>query len=90
MSGPVSGPRTEGGAALDSIEEFVALLRDQLGLDLTVRDAPKPLGEIDGWDSLHVLWILTAVERRTGRPVSLPDLLEAGTLQDVYRAAVGA
>ncbi|WP_370376094.1 acyl carrier protein [Catenulispora sp. GAS73] len=75
---------------MDSIEEFVALLRDQVGLELTAQDAPKQLSEIDGWDSLHLLWVLTAVERRTGQAVSLPDLLEAGTLEDVYRVAVGS
>jgi hypothetical protein len=33
---------------------------------------------------VYLLWLLTVVEKKTGRPVSLPDLLEAGSLSDVY------
>lgn len=90
MTSGASGSRIRGSGSLDSIEDFVALLRDHVGLQISVQDVPKSLDEIPGWDSLHLLWIMTAVHRRTGRSVPIPELLEAGTLEDVYRLAVAA
>nr|AFI57025.1 ACP [Amycolatopsis orientalis] len=66
------------------MDDLVALVRDELGLAVTTSDAARSLDELPGWDSVHLLWLLTAVEKKTGRPVSLPDLLEAGSLEDVY------
>ncbi|MFE9031849.1 acyl carrier protein [Streptomyces iakyrus] len=75
---------------MNTIDDLVVLIRDELGLAVSVQDAERPLDEIAGWDSVHLLWLTTALERRTGRSVSLPDLLEAGTLGGIYRAAVAA
>jgi acyl carrier protein len=74
---------------MNSIDEFVAVVRDELGLAVTVADAERSFDEIPDWDSVHLLWLLTVVERRTGRSVSLPDVLEARNLEDVYAAVVG-
>lgn len=70
------------------IEDFVALLRDELGMDVTADDVGKHLDELPDWDSAHLLWLLTALERGTGAPLSLPDLIEAGSLQEIYALAV--
>ncbi|MFF6953252.1 acyl carrier protein [Streptomyces iakyrus] len=75
---------------MNTIDDLVVLIRDELGLAVSVQDAERPLDEIAGWDSVHLLWLTTALERRTGRSVSLPDLLEAGTLGGIYQAAVAA
>ncbi|CAL9284903.1 acyl carrier protein [Streptomyces olindensis] len=75
---------------MNTIDDLVVLIRDELGLAVSVQDAERPLDEIAGWDSVHLLWLTAALERRTGRSVSLPDLLEAGTLGGIYQAAVAA
>ncbi len=73
---------------MNNIEDFLAFVRDGLGLPLTSEDAARGLGEIPGWDSVHLLWLLTALERETGLRVSLPDLLEASNLEEIYLATV--
>lgn len=69
---------------MNSTEEFVALLREDLALPVTAADLESGFDELPGWDSVHLLALLTAVERRTGRMISLPDLLAAGSLREVY------
>ncbi|MGW0337525.1 acyl carrier protein [Streptomyces sp. NPDC003011] len=75
---------------MHTIDDLVVLIRDELGLPVSVQDAERPLDEIAGWDSVHLLWLTAALERRTGRSVSIPDLLEAETLGGIYRVAVAA
>jgi acyl carrier protein len=73
---------------VNNIDDFIALVRDELGLPVTAGDASRGLDEIPGWDSVHLLWLLTALERETGRQVSLPDVLEAASLEQIYLTAV--
>jgi acyl carrier protein len=73
---------------MNSIDEFVAVVRDELGLAVTVADSGRSFDELPDWDSVYLLWLLTAVERRTGRTISLPDVLEARTLEDLYAAVM--
>lgn len=71
-----------------SISDFVTLLRDDLGLALTDQDIGLELDLVAGWDSVHLLSLCTILERRTGRSLSLPDVLEAPTLERIYALAV--
>jgi acyl carrier protein len=73
---------------MDSIEEFVALVRDELGLPLTASDAGRSFDELPGWDSIHLLTLATALERTTGRRLSLPDVLQTSSLESLYTLAV--
>lgn len=66
----------------------MVLVRDEIGLPVGAEDAALPLDRVPGWDSMHLLTLLTALERETGRSISLPDVLEAGNLQEIYRVAV--
>jgi hypothetical protein len=73
---------------MNSIRDFVIVVQDELGLPVTVDDAARSLDEIPGWDSVHLLWLATLIEHRTGRSVSLPDILEARTLENIYSVLV--
>lgn len=73
---------------MNSIDDFLTFIRDGLGLPLTTADAARGLDEIPGWDSVHLLWLLTALEQETGLRVSLPDLLQASSLEEIYLTAV--
>ncbi|WP_086666307.1 acyl carrier protein [Lentzea kentuckyensis] len=75
---------------MKTVEEFIDLVRDQLGLPLTADDADTTLSALPGWDSVHLLRLLTVLEKRTGRDISLPELLEASTLDGIYRMAVAS
>lgn len=73
---------------MNSIGDFVTLVRDELGLPITAEDAGRGLDEIPGWDSMHLLWLVTILEQKTGRSISVIDVLEAPNLEYIYELAV--
>ncbi len=73
---------------MNSVDEFVLVVRDELGLPVSPEDAEVGFDELPGWDSIHLLWLLTILERRTGRSISLPDMLEASNLKHLYTLVV--
>ena len=70
-----------------TLDEFVLLARDELGLPIGPDDAARPFDDLAGWDSVYLLSLVTLVERRTGREVSLPAVLEARSLAQVHAVA---
>ncbi|WP_031525362.1 acyl carrier protein [Streptomyces sp. NRRL F-5123] len=75
---------------MNTLDEFVSVIRDELGLPVTVDDASRGFDELPGWDSVHLVWLLSVLERRTGRSVSLPDVLEARDLAGIYSVVSAA
>jgi len=75
---------------VNSIDDFVALLCDELGLPVTVEDVGRQFDEIPGWESMHLLWLVTILEQKTGRSITVPDLLEAPNLEYIYALAAGS
>lgn len=73
-----------------TVEDFVTLVRDELGLPVEAADLDRSLDSVAGWDSVHLLTLCSALERATGRQVSLPAVLEADSLAGVYAAVMGA
>ncbi|GAA4134284.1 hypothetical protein GCM10022416_15870 [Actinomadura keratinilytica] len=78
---------TRSGGTMNSAVEFVALLRAELGLPLTEDDLERALHELPGWESVHLLWLVTILEQHTGRRINVVDLLEAPNLRYVYDLA---
>lgn len=73
---------------MKDVEDLIGLVRDHLGLPLTAEDADTELDRLAGWDSLHVLWLITVLEREAGARISLPELIEATSLRNIYELAV--
>lgn len=73
---------------MNSIDDFADLLRNQLGLAVTPEQIDAGFDKVPGWDSVQLLTLLTVLERATGRQISLPEVLEAGSLRDVFSVAV--
>ncbi|MFB7476809.1 acyl carrier protein [Kitasatospora sp. NPDC057692] len=69
---------------MNTLDDFVTLLQDELGLDVTTENVGLPFDRVPGWDSVHMLSLVVVLERETARRVSLPDLLEAPSLQRVF------
>jgi hypothetical protein len=69
---------------MTDIDDFIGLLRDELGLRITVEDIGRDLHELPGWDSAHLLWLLVRLEQRTGHSLRASDLFEAPNLQHIY------
>jgi acyl carrier protein len=73
-----------------TIDDFVDLVQDEIGLDVTAQDVGRTFDELPGWDSVHLLALLAALERTTGRRIAMTDVLEAASLESIYRLAVSA
>jgi acyl carrier protein len=71
-----------------AFEDFLVLVQHELGLPMTEQDASASLDQVQGWDSVHLLSLLTALEDHTGKRIHLPDMLQAGTLVEIYNVAV--
>ena len=69
---------------MNSLDDFVALVRDELGLPVTTETVGVAFDELAGWDSVHLLSLLAVLERATGRRIALPDILQAPNLEHVY------
>lgn len=72
-----------------TVDDFVALVRDELGLSVQTADLDRSLDTVAGWDSVHLLTLCSALERATGKRISLPAVLEADSLAGVYAAVMG-
>jgi acyl carrier protein len=70
------------------VDDFLSLVETELGLQVTSQEATRSFDELTGWDSVHLLSLIAAVERRTGRQVSLARVLEASNLVEIYLVAV--
>ncbi|MFI9051375.1 phosphopantetheine-binding protein [Streptomyces sp. NPDC053427] len=75
---------------MTSIDDFLALIRDELGIPVTADDIGRHFDEIAGWDSVYLLHLLTVLERETGRSISLPDVLASSDLESVYTLATAS
>ncbi|AXK32426.1 acyl carrier protein [Streptomyces armeniacus] len=75
---------------MNTLDDFITLLQDEFGLPVTIEDASRHLDEVSAWDSMHMLALLSALEQRTGQRISLPDALEASSLEDIYALAASA
>jgi acyl carrier protein len=75
---------------METISDFMALVHDELGLPVTIEDATRNWDEISGWDSMYMLWLVTILEQKTGRRISVIDVLEAPNLKYVFNLVSGS
>jgi acyl carrier protein len=68
-----------------TITDFVELVRDHLGLDVTPEQLATGFDELPGWDSVQLLALCIALEQATGQDISLPDMLDATSLGHIYQ-----
>lgn len=69
---------------MNTINDFMALIRDELGLPVTAEDATREFDMISGWDSTYMLWLVAILEQKTGRRITVIDILEAPNLEHVF------
>lgn len=68
--------------------EFIQLLNLNLGLALAQEQWSVDFDEINGWDSLYLLRVLTVLEREMSVRLSVADLLSVRSLSDIYAMVV--
>jgi acyl carrier protein len=64
--------------------DFIRIVRDELALPLNGNDLEGDLDGVVSWDSLHMLRLVAAVERETGRRVPVGRLLADRSLRAIY------
>lgn len=75
-------------SAVDTLDGFLALLKDELGLEATPDEAGRSLADLPRWDSLYLLRVVALMEDETGRRLSLAPLLQARTLAEIHAVVV--
>ena len=75
---------------MNNLDEFVTLVRDEIGLPVSAGDVNLAFDRLPGWDSVLLLRLVTVLERETGRGISSPDVLQAPNLARIYDLAVAA
>ncbi len=65
-------------------ESFIQLVRDELALPLADTDLESDFDRVVSWDSLHVLRLVAAVEKETGKRVPVGKLLAERSLRGIY------
>jgi acyl carrier protein len=69
---------------VNTIDDFLELVSDEIGLALTQREARLEFDQLAGWNSVHLLTLLVALEQSLGRRVAMADALTATSLFDIY------
>lgn len=66
--------------------DFIRIVRDELSLPMNGIDLSAGLAEegVVSWDSLHMLRLVAAVERETGRRVQVGPLLSDKRLGAIF------
>jgi acyl carrier protein len=72
-----------------SPDEFVRLVRDESGMTLEVQDLGTDLDELAGWDSVHLLKLLSALENASGAGLPVVSVLESRTLGEIHALVAG-
>ncbi|MGW1671259.1 acyl carrier protein [Streptomyces sp. NPDC002324] len=72
---------------MHTIDDFVRLVRDELGMPLEEYQVSADLDQLPEWDSLYLLKLVTALEQAAGRSLPVGRLLEARSLGEIYQLA---
>lgn len=65
-------------------EDFIHLVRDELDLPLGADDLSADFDHVVSWDSMHMIRLVSAVERETGNRVPVGKLLADRSLAAIY------
>lgn len=75
---------------MNTIDDFVDIVRDEIGIPVTADTLTLGFDELPGWDSVHLLSLVMVLERETGRRIAMLDVLEASSLKHIYGLATTA
>jgi acyl carrier protein len=69
---------------------FIGIIRDELALPLAGGDLDSDLDQVVSWDSMHVLRLVSVIERQTGTRVPIGKLLAERSLRGIYETIAAA
>jgi acyl carrier protein len=73
---------------ISTADDYLTLVREATGLDLDADALHRDFDSLPGWDSLHLLKLVSALERATGARVPVGRVLEARSLDQIRQVAV--
>lgn len=65
-------------------DDFIRIVRDQLRLPLADADLESDFDQVVNWRSIHLVRLFVAMEKKTGRRVSVARLFEERTVRGIY------
>lgn len=71
-----------------TLDDYVRLVNEEIGMPLAPGQVAADFDELPDWDSLYLLKLVTALEPAIGRRVPVGKVLEARSLEEIYRLAV--
>jgi acyl carrier protein len=71
---------------VNNVTDLVYLIQDVLELPIAEQDINTPFDQLGGWDSLGLLRLITSIEIRTGKKVSVLSMLQARNIKDIYES----
>lgn len=74
---------------MHTVVDLISLANEHLGTDLEPEDAGRELTELPSWDSVHLLRLVSLLERELGRPVPVAEMLQARSISEIWTVAVG-
>ncbi|GAA4902246.1 acyl carrier protein [Streptomonospora salina] len=74
---------------MNSRDDLLRLIDTELALALAPEHLDVEFDRLDGWDSVHLVRLIAAVERETGRALDVSAALQARTLADFFDLAAG-
>ncbi|GLX22930.1 MULTISPECIES: acyl carrier protein [Streptomyces] len=69
---------------------FLALIGDELGLELTEEQARADLDALPSWDSVHLLRLVMLIEQETGSRVPVSAVLRARSIAQIQAEVLAA
>ncbi|MDJ0744617.1 MAG: acyl carrier protein [Xenococcaceae cyanobacterium MO_167.B27] len=70
---------------MNSITDLIDLMQEVLELPITEQDINIHFDCLDGWDSLHILRLITSIEAETGQKIAVASILQARNIQEIYQ-----
>ncbi|MGW1915860.1 acyl carrier protein [Streptomyces sp. NPDC002076] len=75
-------------ATLTTQDDYLLILRDLVGFPVEADELDTPFDRLRGWDSVHLLKLVTAIERETAVRLPVTRVLEARCLAEIFALAV--
>jgi acyl carrier protein len=69
---------------MSSVIDLLELIQDVLEVPISPEDITTHFDQLEGWDSVYSLRLITSIETQTGRKVPVSKFLQAQNIQEVY------
>ncbi|MBJ6352989.1 MULTISPECIES: phosphopantetheine-binding protein [unclassified Acinetobacter] len=67
-----------------NITDFLNFVNLNMGIQVTEKDLDIALVDIDQWDSINAIRLMSLLEKKLSSQISIADYLQAYTLRHIY------